>query len=431
MKNTWAFLWAMMIAAVLPIRSPKDAANQPAIIFTNPPVIIDTNPIPIVPMPFIRSGEFWVSPYPTNALGTGIVTGQGTLASPYTGDFDTIISLEPTNTTAHLGPGVFYTKGDGTWAILGNRRIVGAGKFTTTIRRDPRFSYNQNQPVLTAAGDNITLEDFTIDAACTNGEPYSHNAISLFGDNPVLRGLNVVGVSGKWPNLECFSYFICPTVNDPSFGGTISGCSLSDVMGDYVEGFSVWGGCRVVNCDVTFPTLTNNAHPPFFNGFQAAHSYGARFDRCRQIGGSGFFYTDTGSDSDLSISDCFAWNIMQGVVLVRHPGEYIDGFSVYNCVFELSTNAQVSLGANAIAESDSSATPGIARNVRAYNNFIRYVGGAAGPAENYGRILAVGIVGGNRAGTVIQNNSWDPGFTWAAEPGATVSTNMPAASLPK
>lgn len=428
MKKPAEYLFLLAAAAVgfaIPIRSPKDSANHPA---PRPaPAIAFPGPIEPPPTPVIRLGEFWVSPYMTNALGTGFITGQGTPQSPYTGDFDAIMKGSKTNTAIHLGPGVFYTRAIGDWNLQTGQKMNGAGIGITAILRDPRWSYNQNQPVLLAVGDDISLSDLTIDAACTNGEPFIHNAITLFGDRPELRRLWAIRVSGKWPYLECFSYFICPSASDPASGGIISECYLSQVMGDYVEGFCVWGGAHVYHCTAVFPILTNNAHPPFFNGFQAAYSYGARFESCTQIGGSGVFYTDTGSDTDLTISGIFAFNVMQGVIIVRQAGQYIDGLTVDGCTIELSTNAQVSLGANGVAVSGVNSTAGKKTGTRISNNLIRYVGGARGPAENRGRLLAAAVLDGTRSGTVIQGNTWDSDFVWAAEPGATVATNNPAA----
>lgn len=415
----WAsvFLCLPVIAAT-PLRSPKDLLTDIGIPIGEP-----------TPVPLVNGGEIWISPYYSNVLGSWIIRGSGTIASPYTGDFDAIIGAAPQGTTIHLGAGLFYTKGRGSWHLKSNQRLSGVGRNATTLRRDPRWSFDQNQPVLLAQGDNITVEDLTMDAACTNGDAFVHNAISIFGRNPELRRLSAINVSGSWPYGECFSYFVCPPQDDPASGGLISECSLSSVKGNHVEGFCVWGAAKVINCTVQFPILTNNVHPPFFNGFQAAYSYGASFENCSQVGGSGVFYTDTGSDKYLSLRRIVGVNVMQGIIMVRQPDQFIDGMVVEGCVIELSTNTQTSLGANGIAVSTSTGVGGSKRNVHIRNNVIRYVGGAQGPASNRG-LLAAAVLDGDCRGTIIEGNIWDGDFRCLPatdSDSATISTNLPAA----
>lgn len=408
-------LLCFLVIAATPLRSPKDSLWG-----------IIPEPLPI---PLVRGGEIWVAPYASNVLGSWIITGQGTQAQPYSGDFDAIVGAVPPSSTIHLGAGMFYTKGRGSWHLKTNHRLAGAGENATTIQRDPTWSFDQNQPVLLGQGDNITIEDLTIDAACTNGEAFVHSAVSIFGRCPELRRVSAIRVSGSWPYRECFSYFICPPANNPASGGLISECSLSQVMGNYVNGFCIWGGAKVVNCTVEFPILTNNSHPPSFIGYQAAYSYGAQFSGCTQIGGTGVFYSDTGSDSFLQFERIDAINVMQGFIMVRQPGQYVDGLIVDHCIIELSTNTQTSLGANGIAISGATSTAGSKRNVRISNNVIRYVGGAQGPAENIG-LLAAAVVDGDCRGTIIEGNVWDADFRCLPATDsdyATVSTNTPMA----
>src|SRR5664280_1340530 len=54
--------------------------------------------------------EVWISAR-TNALGTSVIFGDGSITNPYSGDFDFIIDSIPTNTTMNLLSGVFLHEG--------------------------------------------------------------------------------------------------------------------------------------------------------------------------------------------------------------------------------------------------------------------------------------------------------------------------------
>lgn len=298
--------------------------------------------------------------------------------------------------------------------------IRGMGYQRTTILRDPNPAYAENnQAVLWGIGDDITVEDLTLDSGGTDDSQFAYQALRIDGRRSNVRRVRSINSCGCWGRVEDFVFFICPPRNDPAGGCLISECRIEQVKGGWVSGFCVWGATQVRDCRVEFPSLAGNTHPPMLVGYQAAYSNGASFIGCTQTGGNGFFYTDTGSDTNLRISNCNAINVQQGIIMTRTPDDSIDGFLIDGNIIELSTGAYWGDGCNAIAISGD----GVARNVRITNNLIRYVGGAPGNPANVGKLLAAAVVTVTRAGSVVVGNSWDSGMDHNFEEGATVQSN--------
>lgn len=339
-------------------------------------------------------------------------------------DLAAALANPPADGLIQLPSGVFPIVCDG----IANRcrksgvTVRGTGYQRTRIVNINPANQVGNQPVLCFDGDDCTVEDVTLDAGAGDGEQYSRSCLTMNGHNPTIRGVRGIRASGfrdlmatpPNPGVECFSFFLTGQGN-----GLISQCRLEQVKGNYVEGFCVRGSVKVRDCHVEYPILDSADESRWFGGYQAAYSSGASFIGCSQVGGQAFLYTDTGSDSNLLISDCFGTELMRGVIIVRGPDTYIDGLNVHDCVFELSVNADASKGSNGIAVSGSTSDAGTKRNCRFTNNLIRFVGGAA-PA-NPGAPVSIGVCDGVREGTVIIGNSYDPAMT---EPIAEPSCQM-------
>lgn len=407
----WAgVLLAIIAIAANPVRSPKD---------------ISGNGVPgwePVPVPLVRGGEIWVAAYFTNALGTGLIIGNGTQEKPYTGDFDAIVGAAPQGTTINVVQGLFYTKGRGSWHLKSNQRLFGAGEGVTVIERDPRWSFDQNQPVILGQGDNITVAYLTINAACTNGELFAHECLRIIGKSPHVSRVHGMRTSGNWARgLECWSFFLITGETIPT--GLVSDCWLSDVRGDYTEAFSASGACNFENCFPDFPISTNASVPPFYNGFQAAGF--STIVNCRQRGGTGFFYTDTES-INVRLSRCHGWELLQGVQVSVRPNQLCEGLTIDGCTFEMSTNT--SAGHYGVAVSRYPPDQGAIRNVRVLNSVFRYSNGVQGPTNNAGTFNAVAIIGAT--GTVIAGNAIDGDMIVQAESGASTNGNTVTARGP-
>jgi hypothetical protein len=334
----------------------------------------------------------------------------------------------------HVAPGLYPIRCDGTPLLKSGQSIQEIVPNSVTIQRDnrPEWAAN-NQPVVYGLGDDITVLGLGLDANGSDTDNYVHSCLRIQGARSVVSGVRGLNASGVWngQNGECFAFFI------EGQDGVMRDCRLSQVKGypsplspviiprGWVGGFCSNG--TVENCFVDYPLLRDNAHPPFFYGFQASNSNGGRFINCRQRGGSSLFYADTGSNSNLRISGCVAINVMQGIVIVVQPNSVLDGLQVDNNVIELSTTATWETGSNAIAVSGG----GACLNFRATGNLARYVGGAQGPIGNIDELIGIGVVTATRSGTVIVNNQVDADFDMSQyEVGAMVENNIACARAP-
>lgn len=335
-------------------------------------------------------------------------------------DLASLLANPPTDGLIQLQSGIFTIPADGVQnkCLASKIHLKGNGPQQTTILRDPNPAYAaNNQPVLWFTGDDVTVENLTLDANAGDSDIYTRGCLRMDGRNPQSIRVRGLHASGWWEpgapgGNECFAFF----VTHPD-GGLISQCSLSEVRGNYVEGFCHNGMTR--DCLVEYPPSDGSIEPPFYGGFQVSGSNGASIIGCTQRGGSAFLYTDTGSDSNVLIAHCSAKDVMRGIIMVRARDQSIDGLSVDNCVIELSMNASAGLGSNGIAISG----PGAKRNCRFTNNLVRFVGGV-GPAPTPMQMLSIAAVDGECSGTVIMGNSYDSAMgAPMAESSATIHAN--------
>ena len=313
-----------------------------------------------------------------------------------------------------LGRGLFSLPCDNVANVIrgDNIHIYGAGSGLTTIRRElPEVG---NQPVLRCIGDNVTVDNLTLDANGSDTDRYVHAGLQIDGRNAKVRNVEVINASGQ-KNLkqECWAFFIVTDETQPT--GLVQDCLVTNVHGDYVRGFAFGGtdcGGNIVRCRAEFPHLTA-LDGPIFAGFQAAGS--SRIIDCTQDGGMDMFYTDTNSSRYMRISGCLGTNLLRGVWISVQSGQSCDGLTVRDCLFELLPGVAGNRYGVAVSG------PGDIRNVRVANNAFRWADGEIMQGFRWFAAAVDGksdLPGINLAkNTRFEANTIEQGFDWASENG--------------
>lgn len=326
-------------------------------------------------------------------------------------DLAAALANPPADGLIQVPSGIWPIKCDGVVnkCVANGITIRGQGYQRSRIINSNPANDANNQPCLWFTGADCTVEDLLLDAGSDDGEQYARSCLRMDGANPAARRVIGINPSGnKAAGRECFTFF----VSGGGGSGIIDQCRVEQAKGNYVEGFNVSGSVKVRDCHVEYSVLETAEESTWFGGYQAAYSNGASFVGCSQNGGQAFFYTDTGSDSNLLIADGFATNVMRGIIMVRQTGFQIDGLNIHDTIIELSPNADWTEGSNAIAITG----PGAKRNCRFNNNLLRFVGGATVAA---GRICSIGVFDGEVSGTVMMGNSWDSSMLQPQAPSDT------------
>ena len=90
-----------------------------------------------------------------------------------------------------------------------------------------------------------------------------------------------------------------------------------------------------------FPAYTNPGSGPFPAVFQAYQANGTRdalFQNNTCAGGVSGFYTDTFSETNLTIADNLFRNVVYGVLIIKGAKWNVDGVAIKNNVIEINTN---------------------------------------------------------------------------------------------
>jgi hypothetical protein len=253
----------------------------------------------IDPLAVRATNQFWLSAK-TNALGTSMLLGGGSPDNPFYGDFDFIIDTIPPNSTINLLAGVFYTKGfeyvRGDPKLIQNQHMIGAGTNATIIRRDLRFHFHDAPNVAVFSdSDGVEISSLTIDCNNTTGtNPYKGDAITLFGNNSSVYNVNVINSSGNNEHGEEDFAILVGATN--TTGNSVSECEVSSVQGDYTDAITLLGQGVVSFCHVYYTNLAFGA------GYQFNGSYNALLISNSCVGGQKGFYTDTLSETNLTIA---------------------------------------------------------------------------------------------------------------------------------
>jgi hypothetical protein len=177
-------------------------------------------------MSSIWTAEIWLAIRTDGMLGTGIPSDPYDASSPSL--FDTLMDNFGNNTTVHLGPGIYQTRGyapgtyyhhDAThpgpqvgWVPRSGQKIIGAGIDVTVLKLvDATDSVNQT---LAVSGNNILdgfeISDLTIDCNLDGQPILSGNfpvvcvgAINIVGRHTRIRRVRAINF-GTLSSHECF-----------------------------------------------------------------------------------------------------------------------------------------------------------------------------------------------------------------------------------
>ncbi len=280
------------------------------------------------------TNEVWISAR-TNALGTNTRIGSGAIQDPYWGDFDFIVTSIPAASTIHLLPGIHYTKGN-----LGlrapNQRILGGGIDVTIVRQDHRFNATNDSGMIASYVDGTEIADLTLDCAANGTEPYLRGGVGLRGNRAALRRVKVINASGNFAlRKECFAIIM----GKPGKGGIeIEGCQVSAFQGTYSAAIGINGQARVTHNTILLPVLTNSQTQGTSTGFNLAGTSNALIAFNFTYGGEVAVYTDTFSETNLSIVNNSFIQPSRGIYLFKNPGDNILGLKVQNNLIMLNTN---------------------------------------------------------------------------------------------
>ena len=265
----------------------------------------------------------WLSS--TNSLGylgqqTGF--GSGTKLDPYYGDFDYIMGNKvPVSTVVHLGPGVFWTKGNISYQIPPGVILSGEGDSFTTVRRATNYPGYTMQLYCTLHSiySGITVCNLTVDNNAydcfTNGWTNAVLGVALLGSYETIEHVTDINGYGKY-------VFVSPEGFQLSVGNygqhdnKVIGCTVSNFYGAYGDGIAPTGDCLVEGNSIYFQVLpAGGPYRPLFGINVVASSTGGLVVGNYVYGGYDGFHNDTGGDTNLVIANNVFENVGQGVYL--------------------------------------------------------------------------------------------------------------------
>jgi hypothetical protein len=155
------------------------------------------------------------------ALRADGVKGSGTESDPYDGSpaakFDALMQSLPTNTTAHIGPGIFETQGSDGWQPKSGQRIIGSGIDVTVLKVLGAAQPNHGFKAI-GGGSFVTgfeASDFTV--GCNLGgrpaqagydfPPVISGAASVVGRDVRFRRIRAINFGTQARSIECFVFY--------------------------------------------------------------------------------------------------------------------------------------------------------------------------------------------------------------------------------
>jgi Immunoglobulin domain len=332
--------------------------------------------------------EVWLSAQ-TNALGTHLKQGSGTLANPYYGDFDYILN-GLSNCTVHLLPGTHYSKGwewelgdlylnHGLW-------LRGAGLNATTIQRDLALHPDDQQhSMLQTWEDGVTVSDLTLDCAGSDALQYINGGIYLMGSACTVSNVKVIRCSGNAPNLEESVGIAVGDSSRYTSNSLIVSCVVTQVTGTYQGGICIGGYyTRAISNTVYMPRIEDHAGMYYCYGVVGTRECAVQGNY--GYGGYEGVWTDTGCETNLAIADNLLQHTKRGISFGKSGawGGFVDGLFISNNLIELSTVAGAAYGI------DLAAVPPITfHNLNLVSNRMEYDNTPV-PIEGVGIAIKVG-----------------------------------------
>lgn len=318
-------------------------------------------------------GEVWIAAS-TNAAGTGYAAGLGTIASPLVGDLDFIKAKLPALCRVHISAGDFWTAGGWDVPLKAFQHWSGAGMFATRVHMARRFALQRDQSVFWSDANGITIEDMTLDANGADKDEWQRNGLDLFGQHISVRRVRVIGsVGNRVLQRECFPIFV-GIGNAPGARSIITECEVSQCRGDYITAINLNGQGVVSFCRVELPQVDPSMYGSWA-AYNSSRGENTLFLANVSEGGLCGYYTDTGSETNLSLIGNTFRNCQSGIVVNKYTTS-IDGLNISDNTIELATN---STPAHAIGIGIVNFGPGAFSNVRISGNQVRFVRGAPLP----------------------------------------------------
>lgn len=303
-------------------------------------------------------------------------SGAGSASDPMfvgsAAEFDAVLRKHRKDTTFHLHPGVFETRGawafaDHDFCTLGDGcSLIGEGgsnRTTLRLAEDCECKVATHRGLVPAqkfemiiAGsrsgraEKIRIEGLTIDARGgrhAGGAPLPTVALHVFASRSTLRDLHVLGVDGKWEGAnEGFGILVnnCGDASVKPGGHRIEACRVECLSGAYVTGLYCGVTRAKPNAEVD-PSTVHDCHVVAPWAIQGKHAHAAfaantstTFTSCTGEGFDRFFFCDTGSIDAILLKDCrgffgYCAVDLPGPVGPGNPILHRQNFQVCDCVF--------------------------------------------------------------------------------------------------
>ena len=313
-----------------------------------------------------------LSSAPTHRDGSRSGNASDPLVIVSAGDFDAVLRQHRKDTTFHLHPGIYETRG--AWAFdqydfcsLGDGcGLVGVGGSAQTTLRlahdcECKVATNRGQVAaqkfeMIIAGsrsgraEKIRVEGLTLDARGgqhAGGAALPTVALHVFASRSTLKDLHVVGIDGQWQGAnEGFGILVnnCGDASVKPGGHTIESCRVECLSGAYVTGLY----CGVTNPQPNTQVAPSTVHDCHVVAPWAVHSKHAHaafaantsttFTSCSGEGFDRFFFCDTGSIDSIVLKDCrgffgYCAIDLPGPVGPGNPILHRQNFQVRDCSF--------------------------------------------------------------------------------------------------
>jgi hypothetical protein len=179
-----------------------------------------------------NANEYWISPTPSS-------NGVGTITNPWDGSdqhrFDDHINHHlPPNSTLHILPGTYQTKGV---ALPSGAQVLGSGIDVTILRLmadaadDSAVIESRVVPVYDVS--NIVVSDLT--CVCPDSPSKVHHGVILHGTQHTIRRVKLTNqaMHSTYTNRESMGLFVSNSTLRSSIGNIIEECEVSQFQGGF------------------------------------------------------------------------------------------------------------------------------------------------------------------------------------------------------
>jgi hypothetical protein len=240
---------------------------------------------------------------------TDRLPGSGTAADPFNGSteplFDALMNSIAPNTTIDLSAGTFLTNGADAFLLKSGWTINGSGMGVTILKLAGHVdtAVTKHGHFWGNSITNLVIANLTCDGNYQGYNWPAHQAIGGMFVNGCTNGLidhvEMINCYGDGVDgLEQFSIVLSGLTNQPGTNLVIQNC----VTHDYAPGANYTFGCGIAFA--TDPQIINCRDDGSTHAFGFSGTTGAKITGCTTTANTWTgFYTDTSSDTDLTIED--------------------------------------------------------------------------------------------------------------------------------